>query len=426
MFDETGTTGRMTMRSRRDLATVVALFGEALRAVFRHRARSTLTALGIAIGVAAVVWVVALGRSGSARAEEELAKLGDNLVWVEAGSRNVNGVRTGSHGVQTLTMDDAEAILREVPLIRRVSPQVDGSLLAINGERNWTTRYRGVTPDYLAIKRWDIAAGDPFTDDDVGRAANVAIVGETVRAQLFGSDDAVGKTVRIGTHIFQVVGVLAPKGQSADGRDQDDFMMVPYTTAEKKLRGNGYVWLDDITCSAISPEAVNTAIRQTVALLRQRHRLDLGADDDFNIRRPEEVIKAQLEASETFAALLVSIAAVALLVGGIGVMNVMLASVAERTGEIGLRLAVGAPEWAVQVQFLAEAVVLSLFGGVCGVAVSVIGSFALGHVLAWSISIPLEALVLAVAISVAVGIFFGFYPAWRAARLDPIEALRGD
>ncbi|MDB4993220.1 MAG: Macrolide export ATP-binding/permease protein MacB [Myxococcaceae bacterium] len=414
------------MRSRFGLNTVWPLFGEALRAVVRHRGRSSLTALGIAIGIAAVVWVVALGRAGSERTEEELRKLGENLVWVEAGSRNVNGVRSGSHGTQTLTMDDAEAILRDVPLIRSVSPQVDGSFLVVNGDRNWTTRYRGVAPSYLSIKRWELARGNAFTDDDVGRAANVALIGRTVREQLFGEDDPVGQDVRVGVHIFTVVGVLAGKGQSADGRDQDDFVMVPYTTAEKKLRGGGFVWLDDITCSAVSQDAVNTAIRQTTSLLRQRHRIGDGQDDDFNIRRPEEVIKAQLEASRTFELLLISIASVALLVGGIGVMNVMLASVAERTSEIGLRLAVGAPQWAVQIQFLAEAVVLSLFGGLGGVAVSCGGSFALERVLAWPITIPVEAVLLAVAFSVGVGVFFGFYPAWRAARLDPIQALRGD
>ncbi len=414
------------MRARFGINTVWPLFGEALRAVVRHRGRSSLTALGIAIGIAAVVWVVALGRAGSERTEEELRKLGENLVWVEAGSRNVNGVRSGSHGTQTLTMDDAEAILRDVPLIRSVSPQVDGSFLVVNGDRNWTTRYRGVAPSYLSIKRWEIARGNAFTDDDVDRAANVALIGRTVREQLFGEDDPVGQDVRVGVHVFTVVGVLVGKGQSADGRDQDDFVMVPYTTAEKKLRGGGFVWLDDITCSAVSQDAVNTAIRQTTSLLRQRHRIGDGQDDDFNIRRPEEVIKAQLEASRTFEVLLISIASVALLVGGIGVMNVMLASVAERTSEIGLRLAVGAPEWAVQLQFLAEAVVLSLFGGLGGVAVSFGGSFALERILAWPITIPLQAVLLAVAFSVGVGVFFGFYPAWRAARLDPIQALRGD
>jgi putative ABC transport system permease protein len=403
------------------------LLGEAVRALLRHKSRSTLSAIGITIGVAAVVWVVALGRAGSERAEKLLRDLGNNLVWVEAGSRNVNGVRTGAHGTTTLTIDDAEAILHEVPLIQRMSPQVDGTVLLVAREHNWTTRSRGILPDYLDIKRWEIEAGAPFTLDDVSRAANVCLIGRTVSDRLFGGESPVGQIVRIGGQPFEVTGLLGAKGQSADGRDQDDTIFVPYTTALKKIRGGGGPpWVDDIMCSALTPEAINTASAQVTELLRQRHHIAPDAEDDFNIRRPEEVIKAQMETSKTFELLLSSVASVALLVGGIGVMNVMLASVAERTREIGVRLAVGATPSAVQLQFLAESVVLSSFGGVLGVLVSEIGSAALARLLGWPVSIPVQALVFAVAFSIGVGVFFGFYPAWKAAQLDPIEALRSE
>ena len=405
---------------------VAVLVGEAVRSVLRHRARSTLSALGIAIGVAAVVWVVAIGRAGSQRAEAQLLALGDNLVWVEAGSRTVNGLRSGTHSASTLTLDDEEAIRTEIPLIRSASPQVDGSVMAVYGDRNWSTRYRGVAPAYLDIKRWFIAKGAVFSEDSVSRAANVCILGETVRRQLFGEEDPVGRVIRLGAQPFEVVGVLAPKGQSATGQDQDDTIMLPHTSAQKKLRGGGIVFLDDILCSAVSPEAVVPATEQITELMRQRHHIDLDEEDDFNIRHPEEVVNAQLEASRTFSMLLISIASVALLVGGIGVMNVMLASVVERTREIGVRLAVGASSAAVQSQFLIEAVVLSLFGGLLGVMLSVAGSFAIGRSLGWPIAIPPQAVVLAVGFSVGIGVFFGFYPAWKAARLDPIEALRRD
>ena len=405
---------------------VTVLIGEAVRSVFRHRARSTLSALGIAIGVAAVVWVVAIGKAGSARAEEQLQALGDNLVWVEAGSRTVNGLRSGSHSASTLTLEDEEAIRTEIPFIRSASPQVDGSVLAVYGDRNWSSRYRGVAPEYLPIKRWVIERGSVFSDDAVSHATNVCVIGQTVRAQLFGEEDPIGHVIRLGAQPFEVVGLLAAKGQSATGQDQDDTIMLPHTTAQKKLRGGGIAFLDDILCSAVSPEAVGPASEAITDLMRERHRLGPDQEDDFNIRHPEEVVNAQLEASRTFSLLLISIASVALLVGGIGVMNVMLASVVERTREIGVRLSVGASTAAVQGQFLIEAVVLAMFGGLLGVLLSVVGSFAIGRSLGWVVSIPLEAVALAVGFSAIVGVFFGFYPAWKAARLDPIEALRRD
>jgi putative ABC transport system permease protein len=407
------------------LPTVASLFfREAVRALLRHKVRSVLTTLGICVGIAAVVLVVAIGKTGSERAEAALQNLGDNFVWIEAGSRNLNGVRTGSHGAASLTIGDAEAVRAQVPLIKQISPQVDGHVQVIWGDRNWNTRYRGETPEYLAIRKWRVALGANFSDDDVARAEGKVLIGQTVREQLFGDVNPIGQTVRMQGQLYEVAGVLAPKGQTGYGWDQDDWILMPYTTAQQRLRGGMIRYLDDILCSAVSPQAVEPAIRQIVALLRERHHIQPGEDDDFNIRRPDEVLQAQVQASNTLARLLISVAAVSLLVGGIGIMNVMLASVTQRTHEIGVRMAVGAKGAAIRVQFLGEAVVLSLVGAGFGVALSAIGSSGFARTLGWPIAIPPLALLLAVAAAVAVGLFFGFYPAWLASRLDPIEALR--
>ena len=403
-----------------------AFFREAVRALLRHKTRSLLTTLGITIGVAAFVLVIAIGKAGSERAQAELQKLGDNLVWVEAGSRNVAGVRTGTHGTTSLTIEDAEAIRREIPLIKLVSPQVDGNVQAISSINNWATRFRAGTPEYIAIRRWEVARGANFTRDDVEQAASKVLIGQTVREKLFGSEDPVGATIRLQQQLFTVIGLLAPKGQSGDGRDQDDWILLPYTTAQQRLRGKGYAWLDDIFCSAVSSEVVNRAIDQILALMRQRHHIGPDEEDDFNIRRPDEVLKAQLAASETLQLLLASIGLVSLVVGGIGIMNVMLASVVQRTREIGVRLAVGATPAAIAIQFVGEAVVLSVFGALLGVGLSFGGSFGFERTLDWPVTIPPAALGVAVISAALVGIFFGFYPAWRASRLDPIEALRHD
>jgi len=400
------------------------LLSEAVRALSRNKLRSALAALGITIGIAAVVCVVAIGRAGSDRLEEQLNALGENLVQIEAGSRNINGVRSGTHGMNTLTVEDAQAILREVPLIKSVSPHVDSKVSVAFGNRNWTTQYRGVAPEYLEIKRWQLAEGVAFTDEQVEQAANVCVIGQTVRDQLFGPEKAVGQDIRLNNQLCQVIGVLAPKGQSAMGWDQDDTLLLPFTTAQKKLRGKGFTWVDDIMCSAISAQAVNPAIDEIIMLLRQRHQIRADQEDDFNIRRPEEVIKAQLETKRTLALFLISIASISLLVGGIGIMNVMLVSVSQRTREIGLRMAVGATESFVQMQFLGEAVVLSLFGGVMGIFVGIGSSVVYGRLMEWPMTIPTQALIIAPIFSIAVGIFFGMYPAMRAARLDPIVALR--
>ena len=399
-----------------------ALLGSSLWALLRNKLRSLLTVLGITIGIAAVICVVAIGKAGQARVEEQLNNLGDNLVWIEAGGRAVNGVRTGTHATKSLTMADAIAIRNQIPLIKSVTPNVDGSIQVIFGNENWFTHYRGVSPEYFDIKRWPAEHGALFTQDDVESTANVCVIGRTVRDQLFGAEDPIGKVIRGGNLPFKVVATLEPKGISIEGRDQDDTIIVPFSTAQKKMQGVD--WLDDILCSAISPDVVKLAGQQAASLLRDRHHLRREEDDDFNIRNPEDVIKAQIEASHTMTMLLVAIASISLLVGGIGIMNVMLVSVTERTREIGVRVAVGATEEAIQFQFLGESVMLSLVGGAAGVLVGIVGSYFVGRALHWPMQMSPGAVLLAVVFSLAVGVFFGYYPARKASRLDPIEALR--
>ena len=409
------------------LRTVARLFLlESARALSRYKLRTALTALGSMVGVAAVIWVVAIGRAGTAVAQSELAKLGDNLVWLEAGSRNVNGVRTGAHGTTSLMPADAEAIRREIPLVKAVAENVDGSAQVIYGRQNWNTRWRGVSPEYFDIKLWQVTDGAPFTSDSVRGADSVLVIGETVRQQLFGAASPIGKVVRVQAAVFRVVGLLAPKGQSGTGQDQDDVIMMPWTTAQRKLKGRGAEWLDDILCAAVSPEAVNPAVDAIKALMRQRHHIQPGADDDFNMRRPDEVLNAQIAASQTLEVLLVTLAAISLVVGGIGIMNMMLATVAQRTREVGIRMAVGATPGAVQVQFLGEAALLSLMGGLLGVPFSMGGVVFIEPLLGWRLSTPTDAALLAVAFSVVVGLVFGFFPAWRASRLDPVAALHSE
>ena len=401
-----------------------ALLKSALLALLRNKSRSLLTVLGITIGIAAVICVVAVGEAGQAQVEQQLNNLGDNFVWIEAGGRAVNGVRTGSHATPTLTLDDAMAIKRQIPLIKSVSPNVDGSIQVIYGNQNWFTGYRGVSPEYFDIKRWVVDQGAAFTPDDVDNAADVCAIGRTVREQLFGVEDPIGKVIRLNGLPCKVVATLVPKGLSMSGQDQDDTILMPYTMVQKKIKG--VTWLDDILCSAVSQDAVKLAGQEAAALLRDRHHLRPEMPDDFNIRNPEDIIQAQLAASRTLTVLLVTIASISLLVGGIGIMNVMLVSVTERTREIGVRVAVGATEAAIRLQFLGESVMLSLVGGTAGVLLGIVGTVVAGRTLEWPMKLSLQAVLVAALFSVAVGVFFGYYPARKASLLDPIEALRAE
>ena len=350
------------------------IFRIALRALGRNKLRSALTMLGVMIGIGAVICTVALGQGGTQMVQDQLAALGTNMVWVEAGGRNVNGVRTGNGQTKSLTVDDSKAILTDIPLVASVSPNVDGPMQIVYGNQNWSTHFRGVAPAYFKIRNWPIDRGVPFTSADVEHETNVCLIGKTVSDALFRANDPIGKTIRLQNVPFQVIGTVQPKGLSTNGMDQDDFVIVPYTTAMKKLKG--IYWLDDIYASAVSPAAISPAVDQIGALLRQRHHLRPNEPDDFNIRHPEETLQAQEQASRTLTLTLASIASISLLVGGIGIMNIMLVSVTERTREIGVRVAVGATERDVQMQFLVEALALSLLGGAFGVVVGVTTSSA--------------------------------------------------
>jgi putative ABC transport system permease protein len=399
-----------------------ALLRSALVALLRNKMRSMLTVMGITIGIAAVICVVAIGKAGQSRVEQQMNNLGDNFVWIEAGGRSVSGVRTGTHGSPSLSMADAAAIKNQIALIKTVSPNVDDHVQAIYGNQNWFTAYRGVSPEFFDIKRWYADRGAVFTNEDVERAADVCDIGVTVREQLFGAEDPIGKVIRVKDLPCKVIGILHPKGLSMSGQDQDDNIILPYTTAQKKMKGNP--WLDDILCSAVSQDSVKLAGQEAAAILRDRHHLRPEEDDDFNIRNPEDIIQAQMEASKTLTVLLIAIASISLIVGGIGIMNVMLVSVTERTREIGVRVAVGATEQAIQLQFLGESVMLSLVGGFAGVLFGVLGSYVVGQALKWPMETSMQAIVVAAVFSIAVGVFFGYYPARKASLLDPIEALR--
>jgi putative ABC transport system permease protein len=399
-----------------------AAFRMALQALARNKLRTVLTMLGITIGIGAVICTVAIGQGGSSLVHEQLLALGTNMVWIEAGGRNINGVRTGNAGTKTLTLDDADAIKRSISFISVVAPNVDGNVQVVYGNQNWYTRYRGVPPEYFQVRRWSLQSGSMFTQGDVDRLSTVCLLGRTLVERIFGEDDPVGKTIRVQGLPCKVVGVLQAKGLSTTGFDQDDMVAMPITTAMHKLKGIS--WLDDIFCSATSPESVTLAEDQIYRLMRQRHRLRADEPDDFNIRHPQDALQAQEEASKTLTLMLASLASVSLLVGGIGIMNIMLVSVTERTREIGVRMAVGAAEADVQMQFLIEALALSLLGGAIGVLFGMGASVGVSKILRWPAIISPVAVVVAAVFSVFVGLFFGYYPAQKAASLDPIEALR--
>jgi len=394
----------------------------ALRALSRNKLRSSLTMLGIIIGVGAVIATVSIGQGAEYLVQQGIQSLGTNAVFIAAGSNRPGGARLGFWAVKTLTMDDLNAILREVPMIREAAPAVVGRVQVVYENQNWNTGITGTTPNYFEIRNWPVQAGSVFSQEEVDSAADVCLLGTTVAHILFGDESPVGKQIRIGNLPFRVVGLLESKGQSVMGDDQDDRIFAPYTTVQRKI--SGITWIQFINASAISQAASLAAVPQITALLRERHHIRSGEDDDFFVRTQSEVADLATQTQGVMTLLLGSIASVSLIVGGIGIMNIMLVSVTERTREIGVRMAVGATEGDVQLQFLVEAVTLSMLGGLVGIVAGLIGSTLINNFLSWPTLISLKAIVTAAVFSVAVGVFFGFYPARKAAQLDPIEALR--
>jgi putative ABC transport system permease protein len=397
-------------------------FRLALRALARNKMRSALTMLGIIIGVGAVIAVVSIGQGANYLVQQGIAAMGTNAVFIAAGSNRAGGVRQGYGGVKTLTVDDMNAILKEIPLIKQAAPSLSNSQQVVYGNQNWNTRVTGTTPNYFDIRTWPVQSGSVFSDEEVDLAANVCVLGTTVEKILFLDEDPIGKTIRIGNLPFRVDGVLSSKGQSTVGQDQDDIIFAPYTTVQRKIQG--ITWLQTINASAISQPASLAAVAPITSLLRERHRLRTGTDDDFLVRTQADIEDLANQTQSVMTLLLGGIASVSLLVGGIGIMNIMLVSVTERTREIGVRMAVGATEDDVRRQFLVEAVTLSMMGGFIGIVFGLVGSALISNLLSWPTLISGKAIIAAVIFSAAVGIFFGYYPAHKAAQLDPIEALR--
>lgn len=396
----------------------------AFRALVRNKMRAALTMLGIIIGVSAVIAMVSIGQGAQASVQAQISNIGTNLLFVSAGAQNVGGVRsgTGDTGTNTLTIEDLEAIGREVPSVGMVTPAVNTRSQLIVGNQNWNTQIQGVNEQFPEIRKWNVQDGAFFTDGDVRTAARVIVIGQTIADNLFPGADPVGQTIRVRDLPFRVVGVMARKGQDPQGRDQDDTALAPYSAVQKKILGSERVQIAYV--SAVSQDATFTAQEQITELLRQRHKLSGNEPNDFTVRNMTDIAEAANETNNIMTMLLASIASVSLLVGGIGIMNIMLVSVTERTREIGIRMAIGARSSAVRTQFLIESVVLSLTGGFVGILLGLIISFLIPQMLGWPTMVSTAAIIGSVVFSAAVGIFFGYYPARKAAALDPIDALR--
>ena len=399
----------------------------ALRALKVNRLRSALTMLGIIIGVGAVIAMVGVGAGATKRIQQQIQSIGSNLIIVLPGSISANGVRLGSGAVATLTQDDAKAIATECPSVAVTAPTVRGGVQVVYGSNNWATTAQGVTPDYMTLRDYSMMSGQFFAAQDVDAAAKSAVLGETVAQNLFGDSDPTGQVVIIKNVPFTVAGVLTPKGQSPTGQDQDDVVLLPISTATQKVLGVNKAnakAVGAIMVQATSTQAIDQAVQDVGALLRERHRILPGLDDDFTIRNLKEVFEAQETSAQVMSILLGAIASVSLIVGGIGIMNIMLVSVTERTREIGLRQAVGAKTRDILLQFLVEAVTLSVLGGIIGIAAGLTASALISHFAQWSTEVSPLSILMAFLFSGFVGVFFGYYPARKASFLNPIEALR--
>jgi putative ABC transport system permease protein len=394
----------------------------AFRALRRNKLRSALTALGIIIGVAAVIAMVGIGNGAKAQVEAQIASLGQNIILVFSGSTTSSGIRTGWGGAGTLKIEDAEAIRREVSGVTAVSEEVVSTTQVAAGNQNWFTRIYGESADYLDIRQWPLADGAPFTPQDVRSANKVCVIGRTTATQIYGNDDPIGQVLRVKNVPFTITGVLTPKGLSAQGVDQDDIVIMPYTSAMKRVAGG--MTLRNINVQVGDANQMDGAQKQIIDLLRQRHNIRPGRDDDFTVRSQQEIADAATATTNVMTGLLGAIAGVSLVVGGIGIMNIMLVSVTERTREIGTRMAVGAHGRDILTQFLIEAISLSSVGGILGIIIGIAAAKTIAITRHWPALISPGSIVIAFFVSAAVGIFFGFYPARKAAALDPIEALR--
>ncbi len=402
----------------------LAMLFEAWRAMGANRLRTFLTMLGMVIGVGAVIVMSAIGAGTQAKVKESIASMGSNLLIVLAGSMTSGGVRLGSGGVQTLTIADASA-MEELESISATAPTSSGSAQLIYQSANWSTQVTGTTPSYFQVRDWEIESGYPFMDSDVRGATRVVVLGKTIAQNLFGDEEAVGKTIRIKNSPYLVVGVLAKKGQSLDGRDQDDTAIVPITTAQTKLFGSQFKGsVRFIMVEAASESVMDKAEEEIAQLLRQRHKLRENAEDDFTIRNLTALANTAAETTKAMSLMLAAIASISLLVGGIGIMNIMLVSVTERTREIGIRIAIGAKQRHILVQFLLEALMISIIGCLIGVCVGVGGALLVQKFFSISVAITQSSIMISFLVATGVGVFFGFYPARKAANLEPIEALR--
>ncbi len=407
------------------MINIVSTVKISFRALRVNKMRSALTMLGIIIGVGAVIAMLAVGTGASRRISEYISKMGSNLLMIVPGTTTAGGVRMGSGTQPTLTLADAEAILKESRAVSDVAPVLSGVAQVVYGHQNWSTGVVGTTPGMLNVRDWPLASGRFFTQQDVKSATKVCLLGQTVVEDLFGDMDPIGQVIRIKKIPFIVIGVLAPKGQSPQGQDQDDTIYVPVTTAQKKLFGTTFPGMvRTIMVKAKSTEDLASAEKQVNELLRQRHRIGPKQDNDFTVRNLTQFMQTQEQSTKVMTLLLGAIASVSLLVGGIGIMNIMLVSVTERTREIGIRMAIGAKTWDIRLQFIIEALTLSIIGGVAGIIVGISGSKIISILTGWSTIISPLSIFLAFGFSGAVGISFGFYPAYKASLLDPIEALR--